>query len=169
MFILKNKTFFPFVCTVILSFALHLAFAQNHIPGFERNAYYAALSSNELPAVEKQLDIILRSKPGQKEAFEGALQMKRAALIKGAANKLKEFKAGREKLENMIAKDPDNVEFRFLRLIIQEKAPKMLHYDQEINKDHQFIIAHFTAIPESLQKAIRAYSRLSNVLLPGDL
>lgn len=156
------------VCTAILSSVSSLSFAQNNISGLDRTAYYAALSSNNISAIEKQLKTISFSRQGEKEAFEGALKMKKAALIKGAADKLKEFKEGKEKLEKMIVRDSNNVEFRLLRLIIQEKAPKMLHYNQHTKEDHQFIITHFNSASDSVRKAILDYSRSSNFLSPQD-
>lgn len=156
------------VVTVVLSSASFLSSAQNNISGLDRIAYYAALSGNDMLAIEKQLRTISHSRQVERDAFEGALKMKKAALLKGAANKLKEFKEGREKLENMITRDSNNVEFRLLRLIIQEKAPKMLHYNMHTEEDHQFIIVHFNTTSKSVRKAILDYSRSSNFLSPED-
>ena len=66
----------------------------------------------------------LKSAPDEvKNAFLGAMIMKKAGLGGNPASKLKLFKQGHKLLEGAIAKDPENAEFRFLRLMIQENAP----------------------------------------------
>lgn len=167
MFSLK-KTVSACFTVILLLFAPPLLRAQNNLVDFNRKAYYAAFAGNDINTIQKQLNILSQSSSNQKDAFEGALMMKKAGLLKGASHKLKEFKAGREKLENMIAKYTGSAEFRFLRLMIQEKAPKMLGYDQQLEEDHQYIIAHFQSVPGSVQEAILNYSKSSKILSPED-
>ncbi|HRO45210.1 hypothetical protein [Agriterribacter sp.] len=169
MFTLKRSVFAPsFFTVILLLFTSQLLPAQSNSVDFNRKAYYAAFTSADINGIEKQLDIISQSAHGQKDAFEGALMMKKAGLIKGASHKLKTFKAGREKLDSMIAANAGNAEFRFLRLMIQEKAPKILHYDQQLEEDRQYLVEHFRSVPESVQKAILDYSKSSKVLSPQD-
>lgn len=169
MFTLKRSAFAPLLfTTILLLFVRQLPLAQNSSVAFDRAAYYAAFASDNMNTIQKQLDIIRDGSQDQKDAFEGALMMKKAGLIKGASHKLKEFKAGREKLEHMIAKYAGNAEFRFLRLMIQEKAPKILGYDKQIEKDHRYVADHFKTIPEAVKKAILDYSKSSKVLSPED-
>jgi hypothetical protein len=49
------------------------------------------------------------------------------------------FKSGRSKLESAITKDKENTEYRFLRLIIQEHAPRIVKYRNELEKDSKWI------------------------------
>ncbi|MCO5241742.1 MAG: hypothetical protein M9904_16985 [Chitinophagaceae bacterium] len=169
MFIAKKTTSVPLLFTIIgLLLTVELLSAQSSKAHFNRKAYYAAFSSDNINAIQKQLDILSQSPSDEKDAFEGALMMKKAGLLKGAPHKLKEFKAGREKLDSMIARHTENVEFRFLRLMIQEKSPKMLGYDKQLEEDHQYLVEHFNSVPASLQTAIVDYSRLSKVLSPQD-
>lgn len=168
MFTLKRSVFAPSFFTVILLFISQILPAQSNSVDFNRKAYYAAFAGEDINGIEKQLDIIGQSAHDQKDAFEGALMMKKAGLIKGASHKLKIFKAGREKLDKMIAAHAGNAEFRFLRLMIQEKAPKILSYDKQIEEDRQYLVEHFKTVPESVQKAILDYSKSSKVLSPQD-
>ncbi len=134
----------------------------------ERTEYYKTIASEDLNAINTKIDAISKSDEKNKEAFEGALMMKRAGLLKGPAKKLKEFKAGREKLESKISSDGNNAELRFLRLIIQEKAPGILGYNKELESDHKYIVANFKSLPEATQKVVKDYSKSSKVLSPSD-
>jgi len=159
------------LCT-ILAIALslisvHTVKAQN-ASTLDRSVFYKTIASTDLEAINSQISSVSSSGEKNKEAFEGALMMKRAGLLKGPAKKLKEFKAGREKLETAMDKDANNAELKFLRLIIQENAPGILGYNKELKDDHKYIVEHFKTIPDATQKAIRDYSKSSKVLSPSD-
>ena len=66
--------------------------------------------------------------------FTGALLMKKAGFNAPPAIKLHLFKSGHKMLEAAIRNNPENAEFRFLRLIIQEHAPGILGYKNDIGK-----------------------------------
>jgi len=152
----------------LLSCSVHFAGAQTSSAKFERSDFYAAFASEDTNTINQQLDIIKNDSPKGAGAFEGALRMKKAGLLKGASNKLKEFKAGRGKLEDMITAQPQNAEFRFLRLMIQEQAPRILGYKNKLEEDHKYLIEHFSTIPQAAQKVIVNYSKVSKVLSPSD-
>lgn len=152
------------IITTLLLFASQLVFPQSGAADFTRKAYYAAFNSENINTIQQQLNILAQSAHPQKDAFEGALMMKKAGLIKGASEKLKEFKAGREKLENMIKNNTGNAEYRFLRLVIQEKAPKMLHYDKQLEEDRQYLNEHFNSVSKNVQKIILEYNKSSKFL-----
>ena len=168
MFSRKKPAFISLIVTVILLCITPSSYAQTGTTALNRTALYNALASNNISTIQKQLDIIGKSLQAEKEAFEGVLMMKKAGLIKGASHKLKAFKEGREKLENMLDKYANNAEYRFLRLMIQEKAPKILGYDKQVEEDHKYVIEHFKSLPEAAQKAILNYSKSSKVLSPAD-
>lgn len=129
-----------------------------------QNGFYAALSSDNLASINAQLSVIKSSGVAEKEAYEGALLMKKAGLIKGAKEKLDLFKAGRSKLESSISKESDNVEYHFLRLIIQENAPKILKYRNDIVPDSELIRSNFKSLSIPLQQVIMDYSKKSRAL-----
>jgi hypothetical protein len=133
-------------------------------PGFDKSAFYNALASDNMETINSQLAIIKSSSVNEKEAYEGAMLMKKAGIVKKASEKLSLFKAGRLKLEAAIKKDKDNTEFSFLRLIIQEHAPKIVNYDNNIQTDVAAIRSNYKSLPPVVQQAISDYSKKSKVL-----
>ena len=136
---------------------------------FDRSFYYATMASGKIEDVNKQLELLHTSTISEKEAYEGALLMRKAGLVKIPAEKLKFFKRGRIKLETVLLTDSSNAEYRFLRLTIQEHAPKIVKYATELEADRQCIIRSFKNISPVVQEAIIAYSRHSKILHPQDL
>ena len=57
---------------------------------------------------------------------------------------------------------------RFLRLIIQENAPKIVHYKSELKNDSELIIKSFNKLAPVVQQAVRDYSKNSKFLNPSD-
>jgi hypothetical protein len=152
---------------VILYSPTHLH-AQENTAKFTRKELYAAMASSNVANVDNQLNTLKNTDVKDKDAYEGALTMKKAGLVKGAGKKLKLFKDGHNKLEAAISRDKDNGELRFLRLMIQEHAPGMLHYKSDLDKDSAYIRQSFKKLPVDVQQAITSYSKTSKVLRPED-
>lgn len=131
---------------------------------FDKGAFYNAMASSDMNSINNQLSIVRASSINEKGAYEGALLMKKAGLVTKAQEKLSLFKAGRTKLENAIKKDKNNAEFSFLRLIIQEHAPKIVDYRNNIDTDIASIRSNFKILPPVVQQAITDYSKKSKVL-----
>ena len=144
-------------------------FAQEAATGFDRNSFYSALSSANPDEINEQIELVKKTDIAEKNAFEGALLMRKAGLVAGASNKLSLFKEGREKLESSIASDTGNVEYRFLRLMIQENAPGILGYKSDIRKDSDIIRKSYKKLPQVVQKAITNYNETSKYLHLDDL
>ena len=79
------------------------------------------------------------------------------------------FKKGRIKLETALASNDANIEFHFLRLAIEEHAPKIVKYRADIEKDKSLIIKNFKNLEIPVQDAIVDYCRTSKVLHKEDL
>lgn len=126
------------------------------------------MSENSLALVNNQLEKVSEQTDAKNQGYRGALLMKKAGLIDGPAEKLKTFKEGKELMEEAISKDSNNPEFRFLRLMIQENAPAILGYKDNIEEDRALIIAAFPDLYPSLKNAIRNYSKESTILNPED-
>ena len=154
-----------FLNLLLLFFALGLK-ANSPKAGFDKSAFYNAMAANDVNSINAQLDIVKTSSINEKEAYEGALLMKKAGLITKPAEKLSLFKAGRLKLEAAIKKDKENAEFSFLRLIIQEHAPKIVEYRNNINADVSTIRSNFKTLSPVVQQAIHDYTKKSKVLKP---
>lgn len=132
--------------------------------GFDKAAFYSAMASNNLEAINTQLGIIKSLSSLEREAYEGALLMKKAGLVTKAKEKLSLFKTGRLKLEASIKKDTGNTEFNFLRLIIQEHAPRVVEYRHNLENDIAAIRSNFKTLPQVVQQAIQDYIKKSKVL-----
>ncbi|HVM88363.1 MAG TPA: hypothetical protein VMT76_09250 [Puia sp.] len=139
--------------------------AQN---SFDKPAFYAAMSMNDTTLINERLKAVDELQNTEKNAYAGALLMKKAGLVKGASNKLNLFKAGRKKLEFAILKNNANTEFRFLRLMIQEHAPGALGYKNDLQEDSEFIKKNYKQLPPALQQVISNYSKTSGILNPAD-
>ncbi len=150
--------FFVFVVFVVRANTLN--------SGFDKSAFYNAMASDNMETINNQLALLKASAVNEKDAYEGALLMKKAGLVTKAKEKLSLFKAGRLKLEAAIKKDRENAEFSFLRLIIQEHAPKLVDYSDNIQSDVAAIRSNFKTLPQVVQQAISDYSKKSKVLKP---
>lgn len=128
----------------------------------DRKAIYTALASDSKEIVQKQLDGIRNMKESSEvKAFRGALEMKAAQFEKTAKDKLNLFNAGKKVLESEIKSNDGNVEYRFLRLLIQENAPKQLKYNGNVEEDVTAIITGYSKLKESTKNAVESYAKKS--------
>lgn len=136
----------------------------------DKQTFYKALSSADEAAIDKELAVLEKEKATSRvNAYRGALTMKKAGFEKGVKSKVKTFKEGGGLLEEEIKSNPGNVEFRFLRLTIQENAPKILKYNKQLEEDRQAIIAGFSKLDGDLKAVITNYAKDSKVLKAADL
>ncbi|MBS1577247.1 MAG: hypothetical protein JST09_18260 [Bacteroidetes bacterium] len=149
-------------------FTLVITCLQVHAQSFDRKEFYSAMASGDTKTIDGQINLLKNWDSKDKAAFEGALLMKKAGLAIAAGKKLSLFKEGHKKLEAAIKKDSDNTEYRFLRLMIQEHAPGMLGYKDDLKKDSAYIRQSYKKLPAEVQQAITEYSKKSKVLKPGD-
>jgi hypothetical protein len=131
---------------------------------FEKAAFYAVMDSGNLDAINNQIEVVRASSSPNKEGYEGALLMRKAGKLSVPGQKLKFFKQGRIKLETALLADADNTEYHFLRLAIEEHAPKIVKYHNDIEKDKLIIQKNFKNLPQSVQHAIIDYCKNSKVL-----
>jgi hypothetical protein len=148
-----------FVFMLLFWIADDPAKAKIIVQKFEKAAFYDAMASGDLTAIDKELDVVKA-----KDGYEGALLMRKAGLVKKPKEKLALFKAGRIKLETALLADNENAEFHFLRLAIEEHAPKIVKYRKDIEKDKELVIKNFKNISPAVQHAILDYCKNSKVL-----
>jgi hypothetical protein len=135
---------------------------------FEKADFYKVMDEGDLTAINSQIEIVKVSSAPNKEGYEGALLMRKAGKVPVPAQKLKFFKAGRIKLETAMQADNDNTEYHFLRLAIEEHAPKIVKYHSDIEKDKAIVQKNFKSLPQSVQHAILDYCKNSKVLHAED-
>ncbi|MFT3909585.1 MAG: hypothetical protein QM737_09180 [Ferruginibacter sp.] len=133
---------------------------------FDKATFYKVMENGKIDAVEAQMKIILSASGINKDAYSGALLMKKAGLVKGPSKKLNVFKDGHKKLEAAIKADAGNIEWHFLRLIIQEHAPKILGYRDDIKKDAELVHTNFKKLSPEVQAAVLDYRKQSDTLQP---
>jgi hypothetical protein len=136
---------------------------------FDKAGYYAVMASAGVDAINAELSVLESASIKDKDAYEGALLMKKAGLLTRPKEKLATFKSGYRKLESAIAKDSSNIEYHFLRLVIQEHAPKVVHYNKDRESDSQAIIRSFKSLSPVVQQAILDYCKHSNILHAKEL
>ncbi len=131
--------------------------------------FYSVMASGRLRAINEELTLIASSSIKEKEAYEGALLMRKAGLPIPPHEKLASFKTGYHKLESALARDSSNGEYHFLRLMIQEHVPKFVHYDKDRVADSHDVYRAFVSLPPAVQNAILDYSKHSKLLRAKEL
>ena len=160
---------FKILFTLFYLLTAAIVHGQNLYQNFDRENFYSVMSGGRLKEINNELTILSSTSIKEKEAYEGALLIRKAGIVKVAAEKLKLFKKGRIKLETALLNDYRNGEYHFLRLTIQEHAPKVVKYKANIETDKQYIKDSFANLPTDIQQVIIDYSKTSNVLHPQDL
>jgi|GEM_PF-461937 len=156
------------LCSLVLLLIISLQAAHSQ-PVASRARVYGLLKAGDADAITAELDKLKDSPWKQKEGYQGALLMKKAGLLKKPKEKLNTFKEGRIKLETAIANNTSDVELHFLRLIIEENAPKVVKYKADLAADREMIIKHYKEMPAVAQEALADYVKTSKVLHPSDL
>ena len=132
---------------------------------FSKSTFFETISdgtSEEVASMVTTLENTTQS--NERDAYLGAIKMKRAGQLKSLTEKSKMFKAGKELLETAISLDHTNAEYRFLRLIIQENAPSILGYSDCITADAKKVKAGYKSLSESVKNAIINYAKTSDNL-----
>ena len=156
-----------FVSFCMTSFVfIKTGFAQTK---FEKSVFYDTMASGSLDSVNNELDFIKGAPINNKEGYEGALLIRKSGLVTPATKRLKLFKEGRIKLETAILSDNENTEFHFLRLAIEEHAPKIVKYHSDIERDKVIVQKNFKNLSASVQRAILNYCKKSKVLHAEEL
>lgn len=160
----------PYHITLLLLLLFPATFLRHDKPAqaFDRATFYSIMSSGKTKDVNEELEIVRASEIKEKQGYEGALLMRKAGLVKIPAEKLHYFKLGYIKLEGAISNNRDDVEYRFLRLTIQEHAPHIVKYYHQIAEDKGIVIKGFKTLSPDVREAIREYSKTSKVLTPQD-
>jgi hypothetical protein len=131
---------------------------------FNEATFFAAIASEDLALVDKQISSLKKLAIKERDAYVGALMMKKAGLISPLRAKLNLFKEGHGKLQRAIEKDPANATYRFLRLIIQENAPGILNYNDDIKEDSRYINQAFDTLSPVVKNAALDYGKKSKAL-----
>lgn len=143
------------------------AFASNS--NVDRSGFYAVYSTASLDGINNFITKLENGGSSENKAFLGALFMRKSGLISSRKEQLSFFKKGRVLLEKEIEESPNNAEYRFLRITIQEQAPKILGYNRNLDQDKKVLIKGFKDLNPETQKAIIGYAKKSHLLKNADL
>ena len=155
-------------CIVILSLLIASVKVNAHPQKFEKAEFYEVMKSGTAETIADELQAVKAAPEKEREGYQGALLMKKAGLLKKAKERLAFFKQGRIKLETALLADPENTEFHFLRLAIEEHAPKIVKYHSDIEKDKTIVIRNFKSQSPAVRHAILDYCENSKVLHKED-
>ncbi|MGZ3750383.1 MAG: hypothetical protein ACXVB0_07250 [Mucilaginibacter sp.] len=156
------------VFVTVLVMAINFAKGESLANKFDKADFYAVMKSGDLDAVNNEIEIVKEAPERERGGYEGALLMRKAGLLKKPKDRLNSFKQGRIKLESALLADNDNIEFHFLRLAIEEHAPKIVKYRSDIEKDKVLVVKNFKNLSPSVQHAILDYCSNSKVLHKED-
>lgn len=156
------------ILTAILLLSIGIVTKSRAQQKFNKAAFYNVMDTSTVAAIDAELEAVKAGSLTDSQGYEGALLMRKAAKVSGLKKKLDLFKAGRIKLETAIIAYPDNVEFRFLRLAIEENAPKIVKYHNDIEKDKLMVLKNYKTLAPVVQHAIMAYAKKSKVLHESD-
>jgi hypothetical protein len=128
--------------------------------------FFEAYYSNSLDKIERVLESLNETDLNQlkNKAYKGALLMKKAKFLRTPIQKIKVFKEGSRLLESVIESAPSAVLYRFLRLTIQENAPKILKYSDQLKADAEIVCKGYQKLSSTQQKYLLDYAKQSSLL-----
>ena len=165
---MRIRIIYAFLLAIAAGLTAKAAKAAPLFQSFDKKTFYEILKSGSAAQIDSQLSMLDNSSLTEKEAYEGALLMKKAGLVQKPKEKINFFRAGRIKLEKALLSDGDNAEYHFLRLIIQEHAPKIVKYKDQLEQDSRFIKKYFRNLSPLVQERIMDYGKTSGVLHTQD-
>jgi hypothetical protein len=132
--------------------------------------FYLVFSSDNYNQIEKMISNLQQSQSSStRNAYLGAILMKHAQFEKNAKKRIKIFKQGEALLETEIQNNTSNVEYHFLRFVIQENAPKILKYRSNLESDKLLILKNYKQLPPRLRNVIKKYAEQSERLTINEL
>ncbi len=82
-------------------------------------------------------------------AYVCAIEMKEAEYKYNPFSKLKIFNRTKKKLDSLIQSNPTDVHLRYIRLVLQEKTPSILGYNDNIEEDKIFLTKKLDILDDS--------------------
>lgn len=153
---------------IILSLLFLCIFTQAR--AIDKKNYYKVLASGSESLIDEMLQSLDKEKiSSSTSAYQGALLMKKAGFVKGVKGKIDTFKKGAALLEKQIQQHASNLEYRFLRLTVQEHAPGILKYNKDIEEDKKLILSNYSKLDATLKEVISNYAQDSKVLSGAEL
>lgn len=124
-----------------------------------RKLYYrAAVESSASTSLSKELKSVGPDSAPILLCYKGAAFMMEAKYAFNPITKLSRFSKGKKAIEEAIAKEPSNMEMRFIRFSIQTNLPGFLGYQGHIDSDKKKLLAGVANVTDKvLRENITAY------------
>jgi len=127
---------------------------------------------NQFPKIDSKeqaesfIELLKDNKSPEAKGYSAAMILMKSRYVIFPLTKLKYFKEGKKELNDVIKKNPKNVEIRYLRFSMQKQIPNFLGYHDNINEDFNLIIndIEICTMHDSLKNKI-----ISNMLLLNNL
>ncbi|MFT7434811.1 MAG: hypothetical protein ACI8UX_000602 [Psychromonas sp.] len=102
---------------------------------------------------EKQEELFLRDYTSSTNpsvmAYVVTLEIKKAEYAFSPVRKYNIFSTGKDKLDKLIVDNPDNIHLRYMRYLIQKKAPSILGYNQYLKEDKRKLKSYLISNSDS--------------------
>ena len=159
---------FSYTFLLLVVMGIGIAKAGSFDQDFDRAAFYNIIKAGTVEDIDKELLVVEATSINEKVAYKGTLLMKKAGLVKKAKEKLAFFKLGRIALEGALQNNSINAEYHFLRLLIQEHAPKITKYSAQLGEDRDYLKKNYKSLTPIVQQAVIDYSKTSIVIHTAD-
>lgn len=170
LFLFQATNLYLLVMASKLSLLFLLIISSSFIWTTNSSTFYKAFGSDSVITIDQALRELEQMRQNTTtNAYKGGLKMKKSSYMQGVSKKLSLFKEGRQLLEQSIKLYPNNPEFRFIRLTIQENAPKLLKYNKNTLEDKKVVVAGYTKMASNTRAYIKDYARSSKLLQVSEL
>jgi hypothetical protein len=151
---------------LLASISLLVLFLVFSVQLSEVRKMYPQASDNEETAKKlfDDLSFVTNREKAVLIAYKGAASTLMTKYTRKVKEKKEFFKTGIEFLEYAVSREPGNIEIRFLRLSVQENAPKFLKYRGHIEEDKKFILDNYGATTtKEVRALIKNYALQSTI------
>src|ERR1700683_4775019 len=103
--------------TLLYILSISPAPARPMFQTFDKAGFYSVMASGRLEEINTELSVVAASSVKEKEAYEGALLIRKAGLLARPKEKLTTFKSSYIKMESSMERVSVNIEYHFLRVM----------------------------------------------------
>lgn len=133
--------------------------------GIDKSHFFNVFGSNAADKMKtERIRLEKMNQTSEVRAYLGALIMREAAYMPSAKEKLAHFNRGKAMLESEIASHRTTVEYRLLRLMIQENCPRILNYYGQKSEDADLVAKEYMRQSDEVKAIILSYSKKSKLL-----
>ncbi|MBB1149264.1 MULTISPECIES: hypothetical protein [unclassified Myroides] len=137
-----------------------ISFFQVSTTDLSKSFQQASLSAEQAQAFYEKV-LTIKTTDESASLYKGAALVTLAKFEKKIKVKKELVKEGALLIEAAIEREPTNVEFRLVRLIIQENTPKIVGYYKNIDSDKKLIIKQYDQQSTAVKKWIKTYAEQS--------